>query len=173
MLALLKTSSLIFCPSITFSPKGTNAYLLSYPIPVDFHSKDAFSSFLFFSSTTPELVEFYEEIEQSIESLLKEMKTKIKSDKKDVDVVFDTYQYRVRFITDYVTRKVYWYSFVKTAATCDIEKAYVLFNSESDREMAKSDVINTKAFSYEDIPAYHSFCDCKVTLDKEEYNKQK
>lgn len=126
-----------------------------------------------YPSTTPELVEFYEEIEQSIESLLKEMKTKIKSDKKDVDVVFDTYQYRVRFITDYVTRKVYWYSFVKTAATCDIEKAYVLFNSESDRELAKSDVINTKAFSYEDIPAYHSFCDCKVTLDKEEYNKQK
>ena len=124
-----------------------------------------------YPATLPELVDFNEEVEQSIKNLLKEIKTKIKVEKNDVDVVGDTYEYRVRFITDYIVRKVYWYSFVKTAAICDIDKAYILFNSEKDKENAKSAVINTKAFSYDDIPAYHSFCDCSITLDKKKYEK--
>lgn len=126
-----------------------------------------------YPSTTPDLFDFYDEVQTNIESLLKEIKSKIKSEEKDIDAVFDTYQYRVRFITDYVIRKAYWYSFIKTAASCDIEKAYVLFNSESDQKNIKKDVINTKAFSYEEIPAYHSFCNCEVTLDKKKYDKQK
>lgn len=124
-----------------------------------------------YPSTSPELIEFYEEVNQSIEQLLKEIKDKIKLEEKEVDIVFDTYEYRIRFITDYVIRKAYWYSFIKTASSCDIDKAYVLFNSDKDRENAKSDVINTKAFSYDEIPAYHSFCNCKITLDKKKHQK--
>ena len=26
-------------------------------------------------------------------------------------------------------------------------------------------------FTYEEIPAYHSFCDCRVTFDKSKYKK--
>lgn len=126
-----------------------------------------------YPSTTPDLYDFYDEVNNNIESLLKEIKTKIKTEEKDVDVVFDTYQYRVRFIVDYVIRKAYWYSFIKTASACDVEEAYVLFNSESDKKKIKDDIINTSAFSYEEIPAYHSFCDCQVTLDKEKYKKHK
>ena len=119
------------------------------------------------------MADFYDEVNNNIESLLKEIKTKIKTEEKDVDVVFDTYQYRVRFTVDYVIRKAYWYSFIKTASACDVEEAYVLFNSESDKKKIKDDIINTSAFSYEEIPAYHSFCDCQVTLDKEKYKKHK
>ena len=126
-----------------------------------------------YPSTTPDLYDFYDEVNNNIESLLKEIKTKIKTEEKDVDVVFDTYQYRVRFTVDYVIRKAYWYSFIKTASACDVEEAYVLFNSESDKKKIKDDIINTSAFSYEEIPAYHSFCDCQVTLDKEKYKKHK
>jgi hypothetical protein len=124
-----------------------------------------------YPSTSPQLIEFEEEIDQSIKSLLEEIKDKIKIDQKDVDAVFDTYEYRLRFLTDYMVRKVYWYSFIKTAAACDVETAYILFNSEKDKENANTDIINTKAFSYDEIPAYHSFCDCKITLSKKKHEK--
>ena len=126
-----------------------------------------------YPATSPVLFDFYEEVDNNIESLLKEIRNKIKTDEKDVDAVFDTYQYRVRFITDYIIRKVYWFSYIKTAASCGIDKAYVLFNSEKDKEEIDSDIIDTNAFEYDEIPAYHSFCNCKVTLDKAKYEKQK
>jgi hypothetical protein len=60
---------------------------------------------------------------------------------------------------------VYWYSYVKTGALLEKDKAYVLFNSEEDE--SEHDIeIDTNKFDIEDIPSYHSFCNCKITFEK-------
>ena len=62
---------------------------------------------------------------------------------------------------------MYWYTYIKTGAKLGQKKAYIIFNSDKDAD-GKSNTINTDAFTYSDIPAYHSFCGCEVT-----YNKKK
>lgn len=120
----------------------------------------------------PILNDFYEEVNESLKATLTSIKEKLQDESNDIDAVFDTYEYRIRFLADYVTRKAYWYSYVKTGAELDIKKAYVLFNSKDDKKGNKT-IIDTESFTYEDIPAYHAFCNCEVTFDKKEYDKHK
>lgn len=131
--------------------------------------------YLLMPTSTPNLQDFYEEVDDNVESLLKDIRSAIKSSRDngnvvDIETIFSTYEYRLRFTIDFVLRKAYWYSYIKTGANSKIKKAYVLFNSEDDKKTNKS-IIDTSAFKYEDIPAYHSFCKCTVTFDKKEYDK--
>lgn len=110
------------------------------------------------------LTDFYEEIDNGVKKILKEIQSELKQD-KEVDEVFDNHKYKLRFLEDFVTRKVYWYSYIKTGALCGIKKAYIDFNSEDDAK-GKKKTLNTNAFAIEDIPAYHSFCNCIVKFKK-------
>lgn len=107
------------------------------------------------------LTSFYDEIDDNIKSLLKLIEKEL-SKNDDVEEVFNKYEYRLRFLEDYIARKVYWYSYIKTGAFTGIDKAYIKFSSEKDAKGRKS-VVDTNAFSTDDIPAYHSFCNCEVT----------
>lgn len=123
-------------------------------------------------STYPILEDFYDEVKTSLKSTLVSIKEKLQDEENDIDAVFDTYEYRIRFLTDFVIRKVYWYSYIKTGAELGIEKAYVLFNSKDDKK-GNNTIVDTKAFTYDDIPAYHAFCNCELTFSKKEYDKHK
>ena len=107
------------------------------------------------------LTSFYDEIDDNIKSLLKQIENEL-SENENVEEVFNKYEYRLRFLEDYIARKAYWYSYIKTGAFTGINKAYIKFSSEKDAKGRKS-VIDTEAFSTDDIPAYHSFCNCEVT----------
>ena len=113
------------------------------------------------------LDDFYEEIEINVEQLLKDIKHLVIIEGKDVTLAFESLEYRIKFLVDFVLRKAYWFTFIKTGAELNQKQAYIIFNSDKDAD-GKSDKIDTNAFSYNDIPAYHSFCGCEVT-----YNKKK
>lgn len=110
------------------------------------------------------LTDFYDEIDNGVKKILKEIQSELKQD-KDVDDVFDKHEYRLKYLEDFVTRKAYWYSYIKTGALCGIKKAYIDFNSEDDAE-GKKKTLDTNAFAINDIPAYHSFCNCEVKFKK-------
>ena len=107
------------------------------------------------------LTSFYEEIDDNIKGLLKLIEKDLSED-KDVEEVFNKYEYRLRFLEDYIARKAYWYSYIKTGAFSDVKQAYIKFSSEKDAK-GRNSVIDTEAFSVDNIPAYHSFCNCEVT----------
>ena len=102
---------------------------------------------------------------ETLQQLLKDIKRRIKSNRDPVYVtsVFETLKYRLRFLLEFILPKVYWYSYVKTGAHYGIDKAYIRFNGSEDAENHPAE-INPKAFSVEEIPAYHSFCNCKVSF---------
>ena len=105
-------------------------------------------------------------MDNKIKDIMKTIKKDIASDENNISTVFDKQEYKLRFLTDFVLRKAYWYSYVKTGALVGVEKAYIIFNSEKDAK-GRNDYIDTKTFTVDDIPAYHSFCDCEITYNKE------
>ena len=118
---------------------------------------------------TPNIIDFYEESDIKVQELLESIQEKIISG-LDSQASFEVLEYRLRFLIDFLIRKVYWYSYIKTGQELGKTKAYILFNSEEDKKNHKR-VLDINNFSYEQIPAYHSFCDCKITFDKAKYKK--
>ncbi len=108
---------------------------------------------------------FYEEVNETLITLLKDIKKRVgtSNDKVVIESVFNTLKYRLRFLIEFILPKVYWFSYVKTGAHYGIEKAYIKFNGSDDKEDHPSE-INPKRFGVDEIPAYHSFCNCKVSF---------
>ena len=119
-----------------------------------------------------DLEDFYEESEIAFKKLVKTLKNAIEENNNDYSAAFEKYEYKLRFISDFIVRKAYWYSYAKTGALLDVKQAYIIFNSEKDDE-GRNDKIDTKAFTVDDIPAYHSFCDCEITYNKEKAGEEK
>ena len=110
-----------------------------------------------------------EDIDQTLTSILNDIQknvNKLKSkNEQSIKDIFDTYEYRLRYLIEYIVPKTFWYSYIKAGEKCGKNVAYIKFNSENDKSNYPS-VINTKDFSIEDIPAYHSFCNCKISFKK-------
>lgn len=110
-----------------------------------------------------DLINFYEEIENSLSNILVDIRNTVS--KQNIDDVFDKNEYRLLYLLDYIQRKVYWFTYIKTGAILDVDKAYIVFNSKKDKE-EHDVVVETNKFTIEDVPSYHSFCNCKVTYNK-------
>lgn len=103
-----------------------------------------------------------------VTSLFKDIQKKIEVDGADRQLkesVFDSMEYRLRFLVEHIISKSYWYAYVKSCSQMDINKVYVIFNSDEDKKKHK-EIINTKSFDLEDIPAFNSYCGCAVSLKK-------
>lgn len=110
-----------------------------------------------------DLINFYEEIENSLSNILVDIKKTVT--KENINDIFDKNEYRLLYLLDYMQRKVYWYSYIKAGSLIGIDKAYIIFNSDSDKENHEP-IIDTNKFTIEDVPSYHSFCNCKITYNK-------
>lgn len=110
---------------------------------------------------------FNEEADETITNVLKDIKKRLKDidtqDAGQVKAIFDALEYRIRFLIEYIMPKAYWYSYIKAGAELGAEKAYINFNGSKDQDAHPSE-IDTNNFLIEDIPAYHAFCDCKVSF---------
>lgn len=109
--------------------------------------------------------QFEEEAEKTLKATLTDIKKKVKDDRTQVNViaVFNALEYRLRFMLEYIMPKVYWFSFTKAGAACGVEKAYIKFFGSDDKKDHESE-IDTGLFGVDDIPAFHAFCDCKVSF---------
>ena len=108
-----------------------------------------------------------EEIKRSLKKTLTELKKKVE-DEDDPKVIlahFDSMEYRIRLLLEYVLPKAYWYSFLKTGAELKYNKARIDFDgSEDGKEHNKT--IDLHNINIDEIPPFHPFCDCRITFMK-------
>lgn len=115
---------------------------------------------------------FYNEVNDGITNLMKDIKKELTLDENNISMAFLKNEYKLRFLLDFALRKAYWYTYAKTGGLLGVKKAYIIFNSEKDAKH-RSDEIDTQIFSVDDIPAYHSFCNCTLTFDKKKAGEKK
>lgn len=101
-------------------------------------------------------------VDYTATNLFKDIKSQIKGKSaEEIANTFDTLEYRLRFLSDHITTKAYWYGYVKACASMDIEKVTVNFDGSQDGEEHERE-IDTKNFTLNDIPSYHAYCDCEL-----------
>lgn len=108
-----------------------------------------------------------EEAKKSLTKLLKDVKKKIKDEKdpKQIKAIFESLEYRIRFMLEFILPKMYWYSYLKTGQALKYTHAEVDFNGSEDEEN-HSKKIDLSNINLDDIPPYHPFCDCKINFKK-------
>lgn len=76
---------------------------------------------------------------------------------------FETMEYRIRFIMEYVAPKAFWTGYLKAGADARIKTATVDFG-DSDDDIKYPDEVNTTSYRLSEIPPYHAHCDCTLHL---------
>lgn len=100
----------------------------------------------------------------------------IKEKLKDVkgreatEAVFNSMEYRLRFLVEHIIDKAYWYAYVKCCARLNIKTVYVDFGDSSDADDHHVK-IHTQHFDLDEIPAFHSYCTCKIKLKSKKGQK--
>ena len=109
------------------------------------------------------LVLINKEIDSIVHGIFKDIQRKLKTaeSRQEKEAVFDSLEYRLRFLTEHIVAKSYCYAYAKTCQQLGIKKIYVDFGKSDDRKDHNS-IIDTSAFALEDIPPYHAYCTCKV-----------
>lgn len=112
-------------------------------------------------------VNIVKETKNTINEIFKEISKRIKKceTREEKESVFNSLEYRLRFLTEYTVSKAYWYAYVKTCNALGKEKVYVDFGNSEDKKSHKN-VIDTKHFSLDDIPPFHAYCSCKIKTEK-------
>lgn len=117
------------------------------------------------------LQEIKDSYKDNLEEIFKTINKGVKDNKEEIEDIFRLNEYRIKFLEDYYARKAYWFSFVKAGELMGVDEAYIKFSSEKDAE-GREEKINTHAFTLEDIPAYHSFCNSIITYVPINKNKK-
>lgn len=112
-------------------------------------------------------INIVKETKNTIDEIFKEISKRIKKceTREEKESVFNSLEYRLRFLTEYTVSKAYWYAYVKTCNALGKEKVYVDFGNSEDKKSHKN-VIDTKHFSLDDIPPFHAYCSCKIKTEK-------
>lgn len=112
-------------------------------------------------------VNIVKETKNTINDIFKEISKRIKKceTREEKEAVFNSLEYRVRFLTEYTVSKSYWYAYVKTCNALGKNKVYVDFGNSEDKKHHKS-IIDTNHFSLDDIPPFHAYCSCKIKPEK-------
>ena len=107
-------------------------------------------------------------IESITNGIFKDIAKKLKTieGRQEKEAVFDAMEYRLRFLSEHVVAKSYWYAYAKTCAQLGLERLYVNFGKSDDGKNHER-IIHTKYFCLDDIPPYHAYCTCKIGTDEE------
>ena len=112
-----------------------------------------------------------EQVERIVTKVFKDIQKKLKAigrdgTKTDKRAAFDVCEYRIRFLSEHIIPKAFWFGYVKTCQYFKIPEVFVHFHGSPDQEEYKS-IIKTNKFSLDDIPAFHAYCSCGLSLEQE------
>ena len=74
----------------------------------------------------------------------------------------ETVKYRITFLSDFIQKKSYWYSYMKTLAINGITQAEIRGNPDSKHNSKHEKVLDTNSFNINDIPGFSSGCECYI-----------
>lgn len=108
------------------------------------------------------------DIERITNSLFVDISRKLKtaSTRQEKEAVFDSLEYRLRFLTEHIVAKAYCFGYAKTCAQLGVKKIYVDFGISDDKKDHKA-IVDTSAFTLDDIPPFHAYCTCKISANKD------
>lgn len=106
---------------------------------------------------------FYDKANETIQGILVDMKKRISIsiNRDDIENIINALEYRFRFLIEYILPKAKWYSYLKIGQAANIKKAKINFGNSDDKNNHDK-TVNVDAFSIDDIPAFHPFCDCTL-----------
>lgn len=112
-----------------------------------------------------------DQIEKIVTKVFKDVHKRLKDigqsgTKTERKAAFDVVEYRLRFLSEHILPKAYWYGYIKTCQQLKVPEVFVQFKNSSDKETYDS-VIKTNHFSLSDIPAFHAYCSCKLGVEPE------
>ena len=112
-----------------------------------------------------------DQIDKIVTHVFKDVHKKLKDignsgTKTERRAAFDVTEYRLRFLSEHIIPKAYWYGYIKTCQQLKIPEVFVQFKQSSDKEDHEA-VIKTNHFSLSDIPAFHAYCSCKFGIEEE------
>lgn len=113
------------------------------------------------------LKQFEDMARKDIQKLLKDIKKRIgkETEPATIDAIFETLEYRLRYMIEFILPKVYWYSYLKTGEAFGYTSAKVDFGGSEDAKEHPEN-INLNALNLDEVPPYHPFCDCKIVFEK-------
>lgn len=113
------------------------------------------------------LVNINKEIDKTVNGLFTDIDRKLKTadGRQEKEAVFDSLEYRLRFLTEHIVAKSYCFGYAKTCEQLGIKKIYVDFGKSDDRKEHKA-IVDTSKFTLDDIPPFHAYCTCKVDIEK-------
>lgn len=107
-----------------------------------------------------------EQSDDKVNNLLNDIANRVKKG-ENVKDVFAVLEYRLRFLLEHIMPKTYWYSYAQVSRQLGTKKVYVNFNGSDDKDLYPG-VIDTSKINFDEIPAYHPFCDCQLTTKEGE-----
>lgn len=108
------------------------------------------------------------QINSDISKLFTDINKKLETE-TDIDSVFKVFEYRIRFILEFIPQKSYWYAYLKAGQSYGFKQAHIKFNSDEDKKKFPS-IISLIDIHYEEIPPFHPFCGCEVYFMKGDDN---
>lgn len=111
--------------------------------------------------------QFEDETRTILKKFLKDLRKRLKDNmsKNEIDDVFEAMEYRIRFLLEYILPKIYCFSYLKTGHVLKYKTAYIDFDG-SDDEKSHNKIIDLDNINIDEIPPFHSFCDCRVYFKK-------
>lgn len=89
------------------------------------------------------------------------------TDRIDLEQSIDSMKYRLKFLTNFVENKSFWYSYTKTCAYQGIKQVQINCEESSTHHKDHHKMIDTKDFDVNDIPGFSSYCHCYITPVKQ------
>lgn len=105
-------------------------------------------------------------VEKVLSGMFKDIKKRLKKAEgpTEREEAFNAVEYRLRFLCEKIAPKAYWFGYAKTCAYTGFKKIYVDFGKSDDADEHER-VVRTKDFTLDEIPAFHAYCTCKLSLE--------
>ncbi len=112
--------------------------------------------------------ELMEDVDKTLGHLFKDLtkKLKVAESKEEREHVFDSLEYRLRFLADTIVSKAKWYVYAKTCHELGVKKIYVHFAKDSEDRKKHDYIVYTDNFGLDNIPAFHAYCSCTLGTRK-------
>lgn len=101
----------------------------------------------------------------TLHELFGDIKKKVgnNTDRIALEQEIDSMKYRLKFLTNFVENKSFWYSYTKTCAYQGIKQVQINCAESSSHHKERHKLIDTDDFNVNDIPGFSSYCHCYIT----------